>query len=190
MKKQIGKGEYGYLSYKKRMFFLRIIGCVLLGLSIFVIGLLVKRTHRNIASVFAMLMVLPAAKEMVSLIVMMHYRSVPKKRYEEMKKYVKEGTNFYTDVIFTSPEKIMCLDFLVEVKGKIIGLKAKGNQDLVYMNQYLEKGVRNWGYHYTVKLFEEEEVFKKELQKLIPNEEVKDAEQKAVLDYVFSLIVS
>lgn len=191
MKKHVmEKGEYGYLSYKKKMFFLKVLGCLAIGISIFLTGLLIKKTHKNVMTVMAMLMVLPGAKELVGWIIIHPLKPVSRENYEKMKSKAPKDAHFYTGLVMTSPDKVMYLDYLVEVKGSIVGLLGKKGQDAAYIKDYLEKGVRGWGYHYSVKIYDDEEKFEKVLKTLAHSNEVREEEQKSVLDYLLSLIVA
>ena len=191
MKKNVKeKGEYGYLSYKKKMFFLRVLGCLVIGLGIFFVGLLIKKSHKNILTVLAMLMVLPGAKELVGWIIVHPLKPVSREDYEKMKSIVPKDAHFYTGLVMTSPEKVMYLNYLVEVKGSVIGLLGMKGHDAAYIKDYLEKGVRGWGYHYSVKIYENEVEFEKAVKNLENSEEVSEEEQMSVLDYILSLIVA
>ena len=64
------KGNYGYITYKKKTSLGMALLMVLIGLGIFVVGLLLnKMSGRNVFSIFGMLMVLPMAKYLTTYIV-------------------------------------------------------------------------------------------------------------------------
>ena len=76
MKKQkLERREYGYLAQKKRSALFHTVLMVLIGLVIFVVGLLLNKMEaRNVFTIAAICMVLPAAKSFVSVIVLFPYK--------------------------------------------------------------------------------------------------------------------
>ena len=187
--KRYDKGQRGFIHYKKKMYLFKTILYIVIGLAIFVTGLLLnKMSPRNIFSVLAMLMVLPGARALVGLIVLFPYKSVEEKRYETVSCLAGPSVHFMTDLVITSPDKVMNLDFIAETRGSVIGLLGKHGQDLSYIQNYLSKGVNNFGTSYKVRMFTEEEAFKKALKSL-PDRDMDDKEEAAVLEYLNSLIV-
>ena len=76
MKKQkLERGNYGYLKQKKQGALTHTILMVLIGVAIFVVGLLLNKMEaRNVFTIVAICMVLPAAKSFVSVIVLFPYK--------------------------------------------------------------------------------------------------------------------
>lgn len=186
---KIKRGEFGYLKYKKRVSLFGVLLMLILGISVFVAGLLLNdMSNRNIFSVIAVLFVLPGAKYLVALIVSFPYKPVSRERYEKVSSQVREGVVLYTDLVITSSEKVMHLDFVVVGYGQVIGLLGNGKQELTYVRPYLTKGVANWGNDYKVKIFDSEKKFLAELSQM-KEKEVDQEEEANVKSYITSLIV-
>lgn len=186
---KVQRGQYGFLKKQKRQFVAKIAGCILIGIIMYVTGLLTnKGDSKNICTVLAILMALPAAKAFTELVVVFPFHDVEKARYDQVKERCPKGANLLTGMVITSEKKIMNLDFLVEYKGNVIVLAGKKESDLPYLSDYLTKGVRNWGFDYRVKVIGEEKAFLNAIQSIKPVE-VTEAEQKNVLSYLNSLIV-
>lgn len=186
------KGTYGYIDRQKKRKVIMILLILLIAVAIFVAGLLLnKMSKANIFTVLAILCVLPWAKQVVALVVLFPFHSVEKERYERVRKLVEgqavEGVRFYTDLVITSSEKIMNLDFAVVGAGQVLVLVGKTGQDAGYIRDYLTKGVHNWG-DFRVKVLDREKLFVKELENL--QERTVDAEEAENVDsYIRSLMV-
>ena len=94
----------------------------------------------------------------------------------------------YTDLVITSPEKVMNLDFVAIGNGQVVGVTAEKEKELSYIRNYLTKGVQNWGNGYKVKIVDSEKLFISELER-VEICEVDEEEEKTVKSYITSLIV-
>lgn len=196
----VKKGEFGYIAKRKKRTIVMSFMILLIAVIIFVAGLLLnKMSKANIFTILAVLCVLPWAKQIVALVVLFPYHSVSRERYEKVKTAVKgridgdtdsddpEPVRLYTDLVITSSEKIMNLDFVVVGYGQVIALVGKKGQDVAYIRQYLSKGVAQWG-DYKVKIVESEKLFLKDVEGLQPNQ-TNPEERENVNSYLRSLIV-
>lgn len=184
---RVEKGNQGYISSRKKVDLIWLLAFIVLGVAIFFVGYFITKTRANIFTVLAVLMVLPGAKRMVALFVMLPRKSVSKEQYEKVKNAVGEGTLF-TDYVFTSTEKIMHLDFLVIKNGNVLGVIAPSKQDVDYMKKYVTDSVHKVSTHFHVKFFDDDEALLKQLEKLSQVEA--DAEREEVLlDFLRASIV-
>lgn len=174
---KINKCEPGYISYNKKINAIWVLAFALIGIAIFLTGYFVTHTRANIFTVMAVLMVLPAARKMVGLFVMLPRKSVTKERFEKVKDWCGEGT-LLTDYVFTSSEKIMHLDFLLIKNGNVLAVTAPFKQDIPYMKKYLAASVHKAAPDYFVKVFENEEQMRKQLAKLSVIPSVPEREKK------------
>lgn len=205
---KIEKGQYNYITYKKKSQFLSMLAMLVIGVVIFFIGLLLsKMSKANIFTVIAVLMVLPGANYLTRFIVLFPYKSPDKKQYDEMALLVDkvDGATLLTDMVITSPEKVMNLDFIVVGNDVVLGVPGKSNQDLNYIEQYLTEGIRKYDKKCRVKFYPEYTQFCKEVKKLADSskrdkkgldqtEELKEdksgsEKREDVLRYLKSLVV-
>jgi hypothetical protein len=149
------------------------------------IGYFITHVRANIFTVLSVLLVLPAAKRMVSLIVLMPKKGVSPERYERMEAAAGEGI-LYTDYVFTSTEKIMHLDFLLIKNGNVLGVVAPSKQDRTYLDKYLSDCVHKAAPGYHVRLFENDDEMIRHLERLTQAEPNKEKE-KALVGYLHSL---
>ncbi len=186
---KISRGELGYLEYKKKKAVLGTVAMAVIGLAIFIIGLFLnKMSNKNIFTVVAVLFALPAAKFLVAYIVAFPYHTVGKERYDKIKAHVTEGMTLYTDLVITSSEKVMSLDFVVVGNNQVIGLTSDKKVDISYIRKYLTDVVANWGDDYKVKIVESEKLFINELDN-VKSVDVNEEQEDNVKSYIVSLIV-
>lgn len=189
---KINKCDRGYIEAKKKRSIIYTLITALIGITVFIVGLFLnKMSNRNIFTVIAVLFALPAAKFLVGFIVVFPYHSVSRERYEKVKEHIVEGMELYTDLVITSAEKVMNLDFAAVGNKQVICLVGKKGQDIVYIRKYLSDGVNNWGSGYKVKVVDSEKIFINELDgvKTIEKDEKEQEEEENVKSFLKSLIV-
>lgn len=188
-RKKVSRGDFGYITHQKKKVMIKILFILLTAIAIFLVGYFLNdKSERNIFTVIAVVFVLPWAKQVVAFIVLAPYRSVSEKRYLHVKKSVPQDVLIYTDLVITSSDKIMNLDFMVIGDGQVIALIGKKGQDIEYIRKYLTRGVKNWGDDYKVKIEENEKTFMREAS-AITGKEIDDEEDENVKSYLHSLIV-
>lgn len=186
---KISRGELGYLEYKKKKALAGTIAMAVAGIIVFLTGYFLNNmSNRNIFTIFAVLFVLPGAKFLVAYIVAFPYHTVGKERYDKIKTHVAEGMELYTDLVITSSEKVMSLDFVAVGNNSVIGLTRDKKVEISYIRKYLTQGVANWGDGYKVKIVESEKLFLSELDN-IKNVQTDEEQEKNVKSYIISLIV-
>lgn len=186
---KVKRGDFGYIQAKKKKSLTGVLCMLAIGIVIFLTGLFLnKMSNRNIFTVIAVLFVLPGAKFLVAYIVTFPYHSVSQERYDRGKEALPEKMVLYTDLVITSAEKVMNLDFVAVGNKQVLGLTAKKEKELAYIRNYLTKGVQNWGNGYKVKIVDNEKLFLSELAR-VEACEVDEEEEKTVKSYITSLIV-
>lgn len=194
---KIQRGSYGYIKNCKRKKIITMAVLMIAAAIIFTIGLFLNKFSKaNIFTVVAVLLVLPWAKVLTSYIVMFPYHTPSKEQYEKLKQLETEGLHIYSDLVITSEEKVMNLDFLVIGNQKVYGVLGKENQDLTYINQYLKKGITNQTNGMDVKMVKEFKQFlplvkgvSEACKKNRETEKEKAAEEEKAEAYMISLIV-
>lgn len=135
------KCEFGYIGKQKIYQSLMLALFIAAGTGLFLVGFLITGTRANVFTVLGILMVLPGAKRVIALVVMVPHHSVEKERYDKMKSVLSEEAVLLTDYVFTSSDKIMSLDFVVVVNKNVIGILDGKKQDVTYITDYLKKSV-------------------------------------------------
>lgn len=68
---------------------------VLIGVGLFLIGLAVHKTRANLFTVLGILMVLPAAKRVIALVLMVPRKSVERERFEKVRAALPESAALF-----------------------------------------------------------------------------------------------
>lgn len=162
MKRQkLERGEYGYLKEKKRKVLSGTFIMVLIGLAIFVTGLLLNKMEaRNVFTIAAICMVLPAAKYFVSVVVLFPYKPMALETKERLDSYAKENDTVLYDVVFTSSEKVMHLDCIYVTGHQIIGYTSRAKDNVQIIQDYLKKELKLRCLSYAVYIAKEEKQIK------------------------------
>ena len=134
------KGEYGYLQRVKKNALGHTLLMVAIGLAIFVLGLLLNKMEAtNIFTVFAFLMVLPAAKSFVTVIVTFPYRPITEEKRNRLEGMKRESDELFYNMVFTSTERVMHLDCAYVTGSQIIGYTERKRDDAKKIEEYLKK---------------------------------------------------
>lgn len=182
------KGSYGYIDAHKRKQFIKTVLFFLAAILIFVLGLVLNKfSKQNIFTIIAVILVLPAAKTLVNFLVMLPYHTAGIELYNQASAMVSADMCMLSDMVISSPEKIMGLSFLVMAGPDLIGLAASEKEDIPYIETYLSRGVKNRGLSYNVKIYQTEEQFLQRLGAFTVVRENK--EQKELKEYLLSLVL-
>ncbi|MBP3577829.1 MAG: hypothetical protein J6K15_06940 [Lachnospiraceae bacterium] len=162
MKKQkLERGQYGYLKEKKQKSLFGTLLMVVIGIAIFVIGLLLNKMEAtNVFTVIAICMVMPAAKYFVSYVILFPYKPMDLETKKRLDSYAKEEDTLLYDVVFTSSEKVMHLDCIYVTGHQVIGYTSRAKDKVQIMQDYLKKELKLRGISYAVFIATEEKQIK------------------------------
>lgn len=179
MKKQkLERGEYGYLKNKKQKALSGTFLMVLIGIVIFVVGLLLNKMEaRNVFTVVAVCMVMPAAKYFVSYVILFPYKSMNLETKERLDSYARENDTMLYDVVFTSSEKVMHLDCIYVTGHQIVGYTSRKKDNIQIIQDYLKKELKNRCISYAVYIATEERQVKDRMK--LRGEETADTSAEA-----------
>ena len=187
--KKMNKCEHGYIKWEKQKKLMAVILYVIIGVAIFVTGYLLNdHSKSNVFTVVAVVLVLPAAKHAVAFIILAPYHTLAEDAFQNVIGHLPPEAVVLTDYVFSSPEKVMGLAYLMLYEGNAIGLVANDKQELNYMNTYLGKGIHDLSPNYHVKIVADETDFLRLCDKA-NHVEITDKQQEAVEAWVRSLAV-
>ncbi|WP_455715565.1 hypothetical protein [Anaerosporobacter sp.] len=147
------KGTHGYIKYRKNKQLRDTIIIALVIIIIFVVGYLLNdNSKNNVFTILAILLVLPGAKLLVGYIVVAPYRTMDDKKYEQVCKVLSPSVTMLSDLVITSPDKVMNLDCAIIDDHLVTALLGKEGQDISYIQTYLTRTIKNQGYNYEVKV--------------------------------------
>lgn len=186
---KVKKGEHGYIKYRKKVQFLKSLVMFLIAAAIFILGLALNDWEKsNVFTIFAVLCVLPAAKQLVGFIVLVPYHSVADEVYNRVTKQIDTSKKLYTDLVITSPEKVMNLSFLAISGNQVIGLVGREQEKQDYMEKYLRECFKNQKLPVKATVLKDETKF---IQRVNHGNEtqLQEEEQEALKALLLSLMV-
>lgn len=182
------RGSQGYLHRLKIRKVLLTAALFVSAVVMFVGGQKMFETKANIFTIMAVLTMLPAAKGMVAVIVTFPYHSVSAAIYEEVAKAVPQGCQVMTDMLISSPEKLMYVDFAVLGGRDLICLvtdkKGAGKEVQNYLSEALK--IRKFDYRFRVTT--EKEHFLREIRQIDTSDCSSPEEEQALKEFILSLV--
>jgi hypothetical protein len=168
-KKKIKKGQYQYINMEKKKRI--IITCIMFAvpLAILFTGIKIFGDRQNYLTIAAILLCLPAAKQMVSAIMMCMYRSISKDKYMIMEQHKGSLVMAY-ELVLTNYEKNTFVDAVAICGNQVVGYTSSDKADLKYIEQNTQKILRNNGYGVSVKILKDFNHFVERLDTLNENE--------------------
>ncbi|WP_343209025.1 hypothetical protein [Anaerolentibacter hominis] len=185
----VQKGEFQYLKQVKRRKWLLMIVLLAAALTVFIAGYYISGQDKaNIWTIFAVLMMLPAAKQIVSVIVTFPYHSPEKAEYDRLKQTAGDSCTVLSDMLISSREKMMYMDFMV-LGGKEIVCYTdnKKNQEKDIFN-YLVTCMKERRLNYRVKVMTDFDKFLSYVKGIDTEDRNEPGEEKEALDFIESLI--
>ena len=166
LKKKLQKGEWGYLEQSKKYTIVYTIVMFVVALSIFVLGYVLTGTKENIASIIAVLVLLPASRAMVSMI--MHIKT-PKYSHDVYETVASCAGNVPVlyQLYLTSYKKNFPLN-CVAVKGNNLMCYTEfGNCDIKACEEHVDMLLKqNRNKNVNIKIFTELKKFEERLGQL------------------------
>lgn len=160
------KGNYGYLTAKRRQVLLRTILFFGISLALFIAGYATTGTRKNLLTVVAVLGCLPACKSMVQLIMLFRAKGCGEEAHRALAPLEGRLIGMY-DLYFTSYQKNFAISHMV-VDGKVIlGYAQKGDCELKACEEHLQTMLRQGGFKdMTIKLSDDIEKYAQQLMNL------------------------
>lgn len=187
--KRIERCEYGRIRGEKRRNLTGVLCMIAIGVAIFILGLFLNKfDKRNIFTVVAVLFVLPMARYLSTLLVMLPYKTPEKALYEKVKEAIPKGSILFSDYLFTSSERAMGMSFFVLTGHELVGLAASDKEKTDKITGYLSAELKKRGIPGKVVVFREQERFLAELKK-IPEAAKTEAEMQEAVEFLRSLAI-
>lgn len=165
--KRIERCEYGRINAEKRKNIIGALSMVAIGVAIFILGLCLNKFEKtNIFTVVAVLFVLPMARYLTTVIVLLPYKTPDKVLYEQVKSVVPQGSILFSDYVFTSGERAMGMSFFALTGNELIGLAVSGKEKTEKMKEYLSAELKRRAIPGKVIIHKEQDKFLSALKKI------------------------
>lgn len=163
------KFEKGYLTQRKNKLSFNILLNLVFAFAIFILGLFLNKMEaRNIFSVLAMLFILPIARSLSILLVLLRHKELSDTTLAPMEAAIEgRGILLYSPV-FTSKERAMSLDLIALFEGRVLALSlpqkevkadVKYKKNLDEAKAYIDIHLKNQGRGESLVIYEDIDKF-------------------------------
>lgn len=180
MKNKVQKGQFGYLSYKKKTSTIITIGMFAISVALYIAGYVTTKSNANLLTVVAVLGCLPASKSAVSMIMYLKAKGCSQEDRTTIEDTIGSLDGYY-DLYFTGYSKNFPTDHLVVTKNAIIAYSADKKIMEKEFNEHMKDILNKERIHdVTVKLFTDRAKYVNRLKELNQSE----ADTSARMDMV------
>lgn len=165
MKKAI-KGNWGYLTAKKRWVIIRTLIFFGISLAVFAAGYITTGTRKNLLTVVAVLGCLPACKSCVNMIMLFRAAGCSQRAKEALAALEGRLIGMY-DMYFTSYQKNFAISHMVVEGNLILGYTESAACDLKECEAHLQMMLKQGGFKdMTVKISNDLQTYETQLKNL------------------------
>ena len=176
------KGEFGYIKYRKKIATIRTIACLAASVAIFVIGLVINGTQKNVFSIIAALGCLPTGWSAVNMIMFMKAKACSDSDHEEIERH-RGGLLIHYDHVITSYEKNYNVSASTVLDKNICCYTADDSIDTGDIEKHIKKMMAQGGYsNFSIKVFDKLDAFCTRLDQLDKLRADKNIDPKAIED--------
>lgn len=136
--KRVAKGKRGYTISHRKWQILKMSLYIVLALAVFILGLAVTKTTKNLMSIVAILGALPISKEMVGVIMSFKRKPMDQKVYEQIREKAGSLEQIY-ELLFTAYEASYPVDAAVIEGRDVICYTTDTACDVQALQKHLAK---------------------------------------------------
>lgn len=156
--KRVAKGKRGYTLSHRKWQILKMSLYIVLALAVFILGLAVTKTTKNIMSIVAILGALPISKEMVGVIMSFKRKPMDKKIYDQIVEKAGNLEQIY-ELLFTTYEASYAVEAAV-IEGKdVICYTTDAKCDVQALQKHLAKMLNANDFKENVKVYKDIDKF-------------------------------
>lgn len=152
--KKIAKGKFGYTLSHRKWQILKMSLYIALALAVFLLGLIVTKTTKNVLSIVAIIGSLPISKELVGVIMSFKRKPLEASVYEQIAAKAGSLEQIY-ELVFTTYEVSYVVDAAV-IEGKdVICYTSDAKCDVTGLQKHLQKMLNANDYKENVKVYKD-----------------------------------
>lgn len=159
------KGQFGYFRYERMRRLLITIITVLFPAAVFVAGIIVYGTERNLLTVIALVLVIPFAMAFVSLVMVYTHSSISEEEYKEIEEHAGTLTMAY-ELYVTHETASTMVDAFAICGNTVVGLVTEKKGDPKFTADYIKKVLRSNGIGSNVALMTDRKHFMERLDSM------------------------
>ena len=159
------KGDYGYITHRKKVQLIKIIIGVALVIAVLVTGIVTTGSRRNLLTVGSVLLVLPVANIAVNYIAMFCFKKLSNEEAEEFKA-ASEGKVTSCDMIVTANQKLVPIQVSVVYKNGIVAYSNSKDLKRNEAEENMNKLLKAIGCSSTIRIMNEWKPFIRQVQSI------------------------
>lgn len=164
------KGQYHYVTAEKKRRLIKTLIYFAFPIAILISSLLILKSRETLVMVLAVLLCLPAGKQLVSFIMIMMFKSMDVNNYKEIEQHKGSLTMVYENIL-TNYEKNTFVDAIAICGNQVVGYTSSAKADTKYAEEHTQKILRHNGYKVTVKILKDYNRFLERLDSMNEHEE-------------------
>ena len=163
---RVYKGDYGYIKYRKSIATIRTVICLLITVGIYVTGLVVYKSQKNVYSIIAALGCLPTGWSAVNMIMFLKAKACSAADRDKIEA-AKGGLLIRYDHVITSYDKNFYVNASTVLDKNICCYSADEDIDEIDCEKHIKKMIAQGGYsNYSIKIFTDLNKFCDRLEQL------------------------
>ena len=176
------KGDFGCIEYRKKVTIIRTAVCLAITLAIFVIGLVINGTQKNVFSIIAALGCLPTGWSAVNMIMFIKAKGCSESDHSQIEEH-KGNLLVYYDLVITSYDKNYNVAASTVLDKNICCYCSDNLVDCEDIEKHIKKMMAQNGYSsYSIKVFDNVDAFCVRLEQLERIRKEKNIDPRAIED--------
>ena len=182
MQSKVYKGEFGYIKYRKNIAIIRTAICLVIAVGLYIAGLIIWGTQKNVLSIVAALGCLPTGWSAVNLVMMLKAGFCSEDDHKKIEAH-KGGLLINYDQVITSYETNYNIHASTVLDKNICMYTADKKMDISDCEKHIKKMISQSGYSsYSIKIFTDIDKFCDRLDQLEKLREDHGIDPKAIED--------
>lgn len=186
----VQKGNYGYITSRKKYTALRTLLFFSISAALYITGMIRTGSNKNLLTIVAILVCLPACKSTVNFIVFMRAKGCSSALHEKVAAYKDASMTVFYDMYFTSYQKNYPLSHMALKGDMLCGItenpSCDGREAEKHLEQMLvQEGIRN----VTVNIFSQEDKYIDRLSRLWSMRVEEHKERERIVNLLYSISI-
>ena len=186
----IKKGSYGYIENHKAVTALRTMIFVLVSVGLYVIGYVETGSSKNLLTVVAVLVCLPACKSAVNFILFLRAKGCSSALHEKVAAFVNDSMTVFYDMYFTSYQKNYPISHMALKGGMLCGITEDPSCSCREAEKHLEQmlvqeGIKN----VTVNIFSQDDKYVDRLSRLIDMQVEDHKDREGITNLLYDISI-
>lgn len=169
MQEKLKKGQYGYLKRLKKLRLINSIVAILIVFAVLFVGIGIYGSKKNILTVGAAVLSLPAAKIIISYLLLIRHKLTTVEAYNRIQGMCK--ADIYFDMVYSVAGKVIYIPYMA-VNANSVLIYSEAKDDIVSVAENgITEFVKKSGYRVNVKITNDMKLFEKRLKSMTKSEE-------------------